>query len=354
MTHRRRRLPHALRTTAAAVLVAALSLLILEAGVRVLRLAPPVDGQYSDNVRDPVLPFKPRPLSHLTGQAASGEFAYDYQHNSDGFRDVEHTDEKPAGVFRIVALGDSFTYGVGAAFDETYPSQVERLLNQRPAAGSHTEVIRLGVPRYFPAAERLVLEHRGLRYKPDLVVLGLLPNDIVDTFWGLDSMNLSPVGMLLSRRGQQLGSLGVWLCLHSHLARSLLSRWSASIGTVWRPLPTDEFFRDNGPYEATWTAMEADVEAMARSAREHQAVFAIVSIPQCTLGSPENEYLERRMQRWSAAHGVLFIPTLPAFRVAAARGTSLHWQQDGHCTAAGYAIIAQQLVATIVKEGLAS
>ena len=35
--------------------------------------------------------------------------------------------------------------------------------------------------RYWPEPEALMLEHYGLRYSPDLVIVGVLPNDFVDT-----------------------------------------------------------------------------------------------------------------------------------------------------------------------------
>src|SRR5690606_24088509 len=152
--------------------------LALEGATRALGLAPGLTTQHADNVADPQLPYRKRPGSLLVGRSLSGEFDYEYRHNAEGFRDLDRPAAKPPGTFRIVALGDSFTYGEGAAFEETWPSVLERRLRERPQAAARAEVIRLGLPRYFPAAERLVLEHYGLRYEPDLVLVAVLPNDV--------------------------------------------------------------------------------------------------------------------------------------------------------------------------------
>jgi hypothetical protein len=50
---------------------------------------------------------------------------------------------KPAGVTRIVAIGDSVTHGWGVAREEAYPAQLEAYLSEK---GHSVEVINAGVP----------------------------------------------------------------------------------------------------------------------------------------------------------------------------------------------------------------
>jgi lysophospholipase L1-like esterase len=332
-----------------------LSTLLVLAGVeglaRTFALAPLIDVQFADNVRDPYLPFKRRPNSTHRGRSASNEFNFEYRHNALGFRDRDHESEKPEGVFRIVAVGDSFTYGGGAAEDETYLARLERLLNARPDARTRVEIINLGLPRYFPAVELDVLKHYGWRFQPDLVLVAVLPNDIVDTAVGVDAVVLSESGYLLSKYGEAAGPIGEWLFLHSHAARILLTRgftWLASSNATLRP---DEIYRNGGFHEEAWLALERDLEEMQREARRHHASLVVVSIPQRPPWTDRHEYPAQRLAAWSAAHGAPFIPTLLDLRREES-SLLLYWPKDGHCTPAGYGVIARSIFNGLVARQL--
>lgn len=91
--------------------------------------------------------------------------------NSLGFRDKEHTLEKPAGTVRVVILGDSFTYGQAVADDEIFP----RLLEQQ--VGPQVEIISLAKQGWSTADQLEALREIGLSYKPDLVLIGVVTND---------------------------------------------------------------------------------------------------------------------------------------------------------------------------------
>lgn len=93
--------------------------------------------------------------------------------NELGFREPRLPGRKPPGVRRIVALGDSFTQGYGVEEDEAYPRQLERRLE-------NVEVINLGVPGACPLDYAAILEDVGLAYDPDLVLVGVMANDVND------------------------------------------------------------------------------------------------------------------------------------------------------------------------------
>jgi len=92
--------------------------------------------------------------------------------NSKGVRGRrEHGDEKAAGTTRILVLGDSFTFGEDVGDDETYSHHLERLL-------PGTEVINLGVHGYGHDQMLIYLREEGVRYRPDVVILGFLTGDM--------------------------------------------------------------------------------------------------------------------------------------------------------------------------------
>jgi hypothetical protein len=72
------------------------------------------------------------------------EFDYEIRTNSLGFRDIEHPLGKAAGELRILAIGDSFTEGQGAPFDQTWLSVLGRNLN-RPETTHQYTVMAAGV-----------------------------------------------------------------------------------------------------------------------------------------------------------------------------------------------------------------
>jgi hypothetical protein len=99
--------------------------------------------------------------------------------NALGFRDPRLPGPKPARTTRIVALGDSFTQGYGVEEEEAYPRRLERLLDARGPGRRH-EVINLGVPGACPLDYLAHLEEVGLAYEPDVVLVGVMANDVND------------------------------------------------------------------------------------------------------------------------------------------------------------------------------
>jgi len=92
--------------------------------------------------------------------------------NSKGFRgkrDFPYIKNKEN--LRILILGDSFTFGEGVSDDETYSHYLQESL-------PNTEVINLGVHGYGHDQMLILLKEEGVKYEPDIVILGFLPRDM--------------------------------------------------------------------------------------------------------------------------------------------------------------------------------
>jgi len=87
--------------------------------------------------------------------------------NSHGFRGEDYREEKLPGVIRVVTLGSSSTFGYFDRDHETYPVQLEDLLNER--CTSTYEVINLGIPHSRAKHILAILTHEGLKLDPDVV-----------------------------------------------------------------------------------------------------------------------------------------------------------------------------------------
>lgn len=84
---------------------------------------------------------------------------------------------QPEGTrVRILAIGDSTTFGLGLSDSETWPAQLEAALNVRDD-GPHYEVINAGVIGYSSYQGLRYLEQRGLALAPALVIATFGNND---------------------------------------------------------------------------------------------------------------------------------------------------------------------------------
>ena len=117
---------------------------------------------------DPLIGHNHRPNRHAFLMGVQ------FDTNSKGLRDREFSYEKPPGRLRIMMLGDSFTVGWGAKFDETFPKRIERMYADR---GIQAEAINTGVGNYNTIQEVEYYLREGYKYNPDIVVLNFTFND---------------------------------------------------------------------------------------------------------------------------------------------------------------------------------
>ncbi len=115
-------------------------LLVIESTGRVFGLLPPPSKQYQ---------FSPTKGYELV--PGQGDI------NSYGLRDQLHPLIKPRGTIRILAIGDSYTFGVGVTQAETYVGRLEAVLNERLGGRDiRFETLNAGVPGYNTYQELII------------------------------------------------------------------------------------------------------------------------------------------------------------------------------------------------------
>jgi lysophospholipase L1-like esterase len=142
-----------------ALLVASSTVALLLGELALRLVVNPGDFLFATMVEHPVLGHRIRPGT--TG------------HDALGFRNPAVPERA-----RVVAIGDSFTYGFGAARDDSWPQQLGRLLNE--------PVYNMALGGYGPLEYLYLAQHEASRLKPQLLIVAFYSgNDLIDAYHAL-------------------------------------------------------------------------------------------------------------------------------------------------------------------------
>ncbi|KKW38858.1 hypothetical protein A2454_02675 [Candidatus Peribacteria bacterium RIFOXYC2_FULL_55_14] len=115
--------------------------------------------------------------------------------NAFGYRDNAVPMAKPKDAKRVLLVGDSIAFGFRVLDSETFDTYLEQSLNNLfDERGENTtvEVINTAAPGNSPFQEYHDLK-RGLAFEPDVVLLQLTLNDIIEErgFWIFEEMGIA-------------------------------------------------------------------------------------------------------------------------------------------------------------------
>jgi lysophospholipase L1-like esterase len=213
--------------------------------------------------------------------------------SSQGLRDREYALDKPAGAVRILMVGDSLTFGWGAPAHDTTAARLAARLDEGRGERRY-EVINAGIGNTNTAMQVAYVEHRLLRFDPDLVLLNYFINDAEPT----------PTRM----RGL--------LIEHSYAAVYLAGRIDVLRRTYLGRSDWREYYR--GLYEDTqpgWLAAKSAIARLAAVCRERGIPLLVVNYPELHELDPYPFSRETGLVRAEAdRHGLPFLDLLPAVR----------------------------------------
>jgi lysophospholipase L1-like esterase len=275
------------------------------------------------------LPYELVPGAH--GMYAGVDVAI----NALGQRGPEYAREKPAGTFRVVALGDSLTFGYGAPQEGTWPAALERRLAQDPArlGARAVQVMNLGVSGYNSADEALALEAKALDLDPDVIVVGYFLND----------PQIAPLQDL-----QRLFREPEWW-ERSHLLR-LVDAWHFARAKA--RFGNDAFRYLHDPQSERWRMVNAAFASMHRAASARHVPVVLATLPAFPPGPTWDDYrwseLHARVLAAAREHGLDAIDTVPEFQADGRRPKDLAVDFE-HPNAAGAEVIARAVAAEIAR-----
>ena len=131
-------------------------------------------------------------------EVAKPEFSNEditYKFNNDAIRaENDYSVNKKDNVFRLITLGDSYTYGLYLNYYQTYPQILEKLLNEELTCSNikKFELINLAYGGYDAEYAYARFIKRGMKYDPDMVI------------WMLNYWNLEIVSEIYHDVYQQL------------------------------------------------------------------------------------------------------------------------------------------------------
>jgi lysophospholipase L1-like esterase len=162
---------HYLKKTSLSAASLLITLLALEITLRLGGYNPLRDWRMRDFAMRPSV--YPDLKYELTPGASGRVWGTDLKINSQGFRGPEPSTNP--STHRVIVLGDSIAFGNDLPLEDTFSSQLQqRLVSQ----GRNLEILNFGVGGYDTLQEVSLLEIRGLKYHPDLVVVSYCLNDI--------------------------------------------------------------------------------------------------------------------------------------------------------------------------------
>jgi hypothetical protein len=106
--------------------------------------------------------------------------SYWIETNQAGLRNLEDVDPSHQKI-RVLALGDSFTFGVYLANYDSWPAQLEQMLNRVfENKGRQFEVLNAGIPGYTIEDHWTYLQEKGFDLNPDVIIIATSYTDVTD------------------------------------------------------------------------------------------------------------------------------------------------------------------------------
>ncbi len=200
-----------------------------------------------------------------------------YDINSHGLHGPEITKEKLEGTFRILGIGDSFTFGQGVKEQDTFLRRLDRSLNASPKVVRPVEVLNAGVLGYNTRDEVVYLEHQWLEYDTDLVLIAFYLNEAYSDFTFVN--NGDGQGIYFTPTGFANQSYLVDLIPHTYRARKV----QQELEDYYRGhyfADAREALEQTASLEVDWTVSQAALERAAEFSQEHGFRLAQIIFPE--------------------------------------------------------------------------
>ncbi len=290
------------------------------------------------NSDDPILVYTQEPGDRRTPAG------WDEHFNGYGFREREISPFKTRT--RIVAVGDSFTYGLAVAPGDAWPARLEAALNAGHEAEAQPphEVFNFGMLGYNTCQEDRVVERFALDLKPDVLLVGWYANDPERVTWNPPICgHCLPSCSPLDRAADALTHrTRVGLAV----ARGVRGLRDGAEGDAAGPSgPWGYLYRPRGIY---WRGMAASLGRIVERARAAGVPVAVIAFPEAFVASPN--WRTEALGRLCDELGVPWLDLRPALP-----GDDARWrvpEDRSHLNPDGARAAADAIAAFLRRESL--
>jgi lysophospholipase L1-like esterase len=225
--------------------------------------------------------FSPYNTLPFNGVADGKRYTWGHrvENNRYGFRERDFETPKPPGVYRVMVLGDSLTWGAGLAVEERYTAIAEKLLSDS-FPQKKFEVLNFGIPGGPTTEERDILRKFRQPVEPDLIVVGFCLNDPQPKpqYYSIERQRLtdSAMGQAIDKTSYLLADLG--LLYTAKLLNDAFYRFAEKLGII--PDANVALGRAYDPMSKEWRAFVQalkDIKQISDELRLPAPIFAILN-----------------------------------------------------------------------------
>lgn len=283
------------------------------------------------------------------------EYLIDVRINSLGLRDYEHDLSK--NTYRILGIGDSYTFGEGAQIENTYLSVLEKELKNK--YGQDIEIFKAGIPGYSTKQEVGFLKRYITLFKPKVVIMGLLPVEAFRSEYPytychgyiVDSRKVDTLylvsGKLYSSKAKNkvLARLD---CIRKHYyltPQFVRSRFKFLSKKLRKKKPEENEKENSENPETKYTLTFSLLKEYKQICLAHGAQPVIVLIE----GDPvQDNYI----MEFTSRIGIPTLSLYPYFKELAEKNIPYHFKHDLHWNVTGHEIAAKAIFEFLISNNI--
>jgi SGNH hydrolase-like domain, acetyltransferase AlgX len=258
-----------------------------------------------------------------------------------------------------VAVGDSFTFGMGVDQESTWAAQLAKLARR--------EIINLSVPGWGPQQYTRAIERYGTSLNPKIFFYAIYRNDLQDV-------------LLFD---QWLHEPGYEKAIESFLRTNSIAfnlwRFWTNPSLGWEDIRLDDvelkFSSDKlkqslnderNNFNSAWSLTEREIELAMNYSKRAGATFVLLYLPskeeayweliklnKISLKSFDDsiEIFRTHIMEFCKTRQILCLDLTPALRTRASQGAKLYFPHDSHWTEAGNRLVADEIYGFLTAKG---